>query len=215
MDIIIPVLNEEKILRERADYYSSLKRQARIIFVDGGSHDKTVELAKNFGKVIISSRGRAHQMNEGAKLCQSSHILFLHVDTFLSQDTLENVDKVLQNGICGGCFTLSISDKRFIFRIFEKLVNLRARYFKVMDGDLGLFIKKRYFEDLNGFDEVPLMEDIFFSRKIRKAGTITVLPDKIFVSSRKWDEQGFMPTFIEYTAAYLRFWTGQIRGEKS
>ena len=191
MNIVIPVLNEEKILREKEEYFHWLKSRARIIFVDGGSTDKTVELAKNYGDIVCSTRGRASQKNAGVDACQSENILFLHVDTFLNDDALAAMTSVLANGICGGCFTLVAEDKKFIFRIFERLVNFRAKTFKVIDGDLGLFVKRNIFEQLNRFDRVSVMEDILFSKKLRRAGKIVVLPETICVSSRKWYEKGF------------------------
>ena len=86
-------------------------------------------------------------------------------------------------------------------------MNFRAKVFKVMDGDLGLFIKKDTFHNLGGFDFVPIMEDILFSRKIRKAGKVSILPQTISVSARKWQKQGFIKTFLQYTKAYILLWT--------
>ena len=206
IDVIIPVLNEEKILREKKDYYTWLKTRARVIFVDGGSLDETVAVARNYGEVIVSRGGRPFQMNQGAAACQSPNILFLHADTFVTEDALGQIERALKNGICGGCLTMVIEDPRWIFRIFEKIVNFRARRFKIIDGDLGLFVKKEVFIRLDQFAEVPVMEDILFSRKLKKVGKVAVLPGKIFVSGRKWHEKGFVKTFGQYALAYLKLW---------
>ena len=203
-DIVIPVLNEEKILREQRDYYTWLKTQARIIFVDGGSVDRTAAMAKDYGDVVMSPPGRALQMNTGAKLCRSSNILFLHVDTFLNEEALKEMNHVLSNGVFGGCFSMRIAERGLIFRIFEKIINFRSRYLKIIDGDLGLFVKREVFTQLNQFDAVDVMEDILFSRKMRKAGKVRVLSSKIFVSARRWREKGFLKTFSQYTLCYLQ-----------
>lgn len=205
-DIVIPVFNEEKVLRESEKYYSWLKTQARIFFVDGASQDKTREIAGQYGRVICCQRGRAIQMNTGAALCRAPHILFLHVDTFLSPGALESIHAIFKKGFTAGCFSLAIDDDRWIFRFFEKLVNLRARRFKIIDGDLGLFVRKDVFYQVGRFDEVAVMEDILFSRKIRSAGRIIVLPDKIRVLSRRWHQDGFLNILFKYTKAYLRLW---------
>ncbi len=207
VDVIIPVYNEEKILREKAAYFNSLKNKARLIFVDGGSQDLTIEIAQNYGELIRSQQGRCHQMNAGAALADSTCLLFLHVDTSIEPEALEQIQSALQKGNCAGCLTLAIDDKHFIFRIFEGWVNWRARAFGVLDGDLGLFVNRDIFKTVGGFDPTPIMEDILFSRKIRKIARPHVLTEKIKASSRRWRDQGFLRTGMRYALAYLQLWT--------
>jgi len=210
-DIIIPVLNEEKILTENAKYYSALKHKARVVFVDGGSTDRTVEVAQNYGEVIASHRGRAIQKNRGAEVATGECLLFLHVDSFITDHALKSVSRVLtKRDIVGGCFTMRIQDKGWMFRLYEMAVNFRAKAFGVIDGDLGTFVRRDVFAQLGGFDCVDVMEDLMFGRRMRKAGLIRVLPDHINVSSRRWRERGFVRTFLDYTRAYLKLWTGRI-----
>ena len=210
VDIIIPVLNEERILEERDEYFQTLGQKANIIFVDGGSQDRTVELARRWGQAVISKRGRAVQMNQGAKFSSSDYLLFLHVDTWINPQVTSRIIEVLDNGCDAGCFQMTIDDPQWMFRIIEEIVNGRAKYFGVIDGDLGLFIKKDVFEGLGGFDEVPMMEDILFSKKLKNKYRIKILPSPIIVSSRKWYEQGFLKTLGAYAKAYLQFWFGMI-----
>ena len=212
IDIIIPILNEEKILTEQQGYYRSLKNKANIIFVDGGSRDRTVEAASAFGEVVFSEAGKGVQKNRGAAAAKGDVLLFLHVDTFLSDPALEQIDRAVGRGAAGGCLTMRIEDAHFMFRIYEQLVNFRARAFGVLDGDMGMFVRRDIFEKLGGFDPLPYMEDILFSDKIRKAHQAAVLEERIFVSSRKWHERGFLKTFGQYSRAYIQMWTGQLRG---
>jgi len=207
INIIIPVYNEEKILKEKAHYYEWLKTKGRLVFVDGGSFDRTVETALVYGQVLTSARGRARQMNKGVEETTEGHFLFLHVDTFISEKAIRDAVQILDNGTCGGCFTMEIDRKGLIFRIFENIVNLRARLFHVIDGDLGLFVKREAFNRVKRFDDIPIMEDIVFSRKLRKTGAVVVLPDQIIVSSRKWEKNGFLKTFGLYFLAYIQLWT--------
>lgn len=209
IDIIIPVLNEEKILKEKKDYYLWLKTRARVIFADGGSHDQTVSLAKEFGEVIVAERGRANQMNAGARVCRGSLLLFLHVDTFLNEESVSELENFYKRESFG-CFTMRIEEKGVVFRIFERLVNLRARSSGVIDGDLGMFVAREVFERLGGFDRVGIMEDILFSRKLRSVGRAVVLKGKILVSGRRWFEEGFFRTFLKYARAYVDLWTGRL-----
>lgn len=211
IDVIIPVLNEEEFLEGQAQYYEELKDKANIIFVDGGSQDKTVEFAKNYGKVIVSKQGRAMQKNAGVSVAVSDNLLFLHVDSLIDTNSLESIERALSNGVCGGCLTMSIADSAFIFRIFESAVNLRAKFIKVMDGDLGQFVRKDVFLQLGGYDQVPVMEDILFGKKLKRIGKIKVLPNVVKVSSRKWKERGFFKLLYQYMVSYLRLWTGRLK----
>ena len=208
IDIIIPVLNEEKILIEQAPHYRHLKTKANVIFVDGGSTDRTVQIAQDYGDVLTAPRGRALQKNAGASTTRSKYILFLHVDSSIEDNALEAIEQALDRGVVGGCLTMHIDDDRWLFRIYEKIINGRAKIFSVLDGDLGLFVERSIFEQVGSFDAVPIMEDIKFSVKLRRAGPIQILPQTIHVSSRKWHAQGFGKTFFLYTLAYLQLWTG-------
>ena len=127
IDIIIPVLNEEKILHEKRDYYVWLKEQGQIIFVDGGSRDRTAPLAQEFGRVIYCNPGRSSQMNQGALTGTGQYVLFLHVDTFITQQALRQINEAIGQRADSGCLTLAIDDSKFIFRIFEWLVNMTVK----------------------------------------------------------------------------------------
>jgi rSAM/selenodomain-associated transferase 2 len=208
--IIIPVLNEEKILTEEQQYYSGLQAKAEVIFVDGGSSDATREVARRYGRVVSSPPCRGIQKNRGAKEARTDCLLFLHVDTFISDGVLSGVPRALRHGAVGGCLTMRIDDEGRIFRLYERLVNARAKTFGIIDGDLGTFVRREIFERLRGFDRYPVMEDLLFAKRLRRAGRLAVLPQKIRVSSRKWHERGVIRTFCDYTIAYGKLVTGRI-----
>jgi rSAM/selenodomain-associated transferase 2 len=211
LDVIIPVLNEERILIEQEEYFRALKGMARIVFVDGGSSDRTVAVAQNYGEVISSQPGRGLQKNRGAQAAEGDHLLFLQVDAHIKEDTIAQVDYELNHGVEAGCLTMKIGDHGWMFRIYERVVNFRAKYFGIYDGDLGLFVNKKVFEQVGRFDHLPVMEDLIFAKKIRRAGKTKALPNIIYVSSRKWHDKGFLKTFLIYTLAYLQLWTGQLK----
>lgn len=211
LDIVIPVLNEERILIKKESYYKDLKEKFDIIFVDGGSTDRTVEIAKNYGTVINEKKGRAIQKNRGVKESKNDNLLFLHVDSFVNIDKVDKIGEVLDSGAIGGCFTMHIDDPKFIFRIYETIVNIRAKYLGIVDGDLGLFVKRKTFEKLGCFDHFLLMDDIIFSKRLRRLGKIQRVEDLITVSSRKWYEKGFIRTFWQYSLAYVLHWTGMLK----
>ncbi len=211
LDIVIPVFNEEEILRKRESYFRSLKTKASLIFVDGGSSDQTVKVAQGYGRVVSSALGRGVQKNCGAQLALSDYLLFLHVDTQISLESVDEVMRELNNGTRTGCFTLRIDDHRWIFRIFEMIINLRAKCFGIADGDLGLFVTKSIFEMIGRFDPLPLMEDIVISKKIRRITKLKILSDSILASSRKWQQKGFGFTLVRYTLNFFYLWTRCIK----
>lgn len=206
--IIIPVLNEAKILKERSEFYTKLSKCVEIIFVDGQSGDDTCQLAAQYGKVIRSQPGRGQQKNIGAQAANSEYFLFLHVDAMIDLDAFWELDAWMKARVDCGCFPLRVDDRRWIFRVYEWVVNIRARYFKVFDGDLGLFIRKEIFDQAGTFPQMALMEDIEFSKTLKRLSEIRIHPKAITVSSRKWDEQGFLRTLWNYSLCYIQFWTG-------
>jgi len=210
LDIIIPIYNEEKILIEREDYFRTLARKARVIFIDGQSTDRSRQVASGYADVLSSPRGRGIQKDAGGRYLTGENLMFLHADTTISPEALGKVEAALENGTDYGCLTLAIDDPAGIFKAFGAVVNFRARYCHVIDGDLGLFVKRAVYQRAGGFAPLPYMEDIELSGRLRKCGKAAILPEEIRVSSRKWKEQGFCPTLLRYARAYGELWTGAL-----
>ena len=150
------------------------------------------------------------QKNRGVESAKTNSLLFLHVDTEVSQDSVNKIEELLRNGCVGGCLTLKIEDDRLIFRIFERLVNFFAKRFNFIDGELGQFVKKEEFLRIGGFEKVKKMEDILFGRKLAKKTGFKILPQKIKASSRKWNEKGILNLLKEYTDIYVRYFLGRL-----
>lgn len=208
LSIIIPVLNEETILDEHQTYYRMLGRAAELIFVDGGSVDMTVWRAGRFGRVVTTRPGRSYQKNCGARQAGGDYLLFLNVDTFITEDVIHRTRDALRDGARAGCYTMRIRDTGLAFRIYEWAVNRRACRQAIVDADLGMFIRRDVFEELGGFDKMIIMDDILFSKRLRRRHPLTILDGAIEVSARKWHQQGFLKTFGQYSLAYLQLWTG-------
>jgi rSAM/selenodomain-associated transferase 2 len=209
ISIIVPVYNEARILRQKYRYFQRIKRHGEVIFVDGGSVDETVALARDLGKVILAPKGRGIQKNQGAAAARFPSLLFLHVDTEIDDAGFRFIRHMLSRGDPAGCFRLKVDDPQPLFRVFEWAVNTRARLWGILDGDLGFFTTRDVFQRAGEFDPLPVMEDILFSRKIGKIVRVRVLSHPIVVSSRKWREEGAIRTFYRYLTAYLKFWTGR------
>ena len=206
VSVIIPVYNEEATIRE---VLNSLPRDDKqeVIVVDGGSSDKTVELARQFPvRLVHTTKNRAFQMNEGARVARGNVLLFLHADTILEEGGLKAAQDCASAGYVGGCFSQKIDSDRIVYRIIEASGNLRARLFRVFYGDQAIFVRKDVFFKIGGFDNVGLFEDVIFSKKLRKEGKVRMLRDKACCSPRRWQKQGIVrATLINWliTAGFL------------
>jgi rSAM/selenodomain-associated transferase 2 len=205
VSIIIPIYNEQDILTKNLERFKDISQKAELIFVDGGSTDKSIDVARRYGKVLQSKRGRAVQMNQGAKCAQHDNLLFLHADNFISPETLLSIGRGVENGFIGGCLTQRINKDGIIYRIIEAQGNIRARVSKVFYGDQGIFVKKNVFFQLGSFPEVPIMEDVIFSKRLKGIGKTIVLPDIISVSPRRWDDGGITKTMLRYNLINIAF----------
>jgi hypothetical protein len=191
VSIVIPVLDEEaRIERQLRSLVESGPWQ-EVLVVDGGSDDRTVEKARSVGgvRVLGSARGRARQMNAGAKTATGDVLLFLHADVELPSDALRHVTAALaEPEVVAGAFrTWTVSDGRGgVFAPLLRLADLRSRYTGLPYGDQALFVRAGVFHRLGGFPEQPLMEDLAFSRILRRAGTIRTVPASVRVSGRRF-----------------------------
>ena len=194
ISIIIPVYNEEKIIRKvlgGLQYGDSIE----VIVVDGGSRDRTVEFAEQYPvKVVQSIKNRAVQMNKGAEAACGDVLLFLHADCIIEEGGLKAIQNYLRDGYHGGCLSQKIVSSNIIFRCIEASGNLRARWFRIFYGDQAIFVRKDIFLKVGGFDNIQLFEDILFSKKIKKEGKTILLNKKVFVSPRRWQENGVIKT---------------------
>jgi len=206
VSVIVPIYNEEKALTKNSPYLEKLKGYAELIFVDGGSADRSIEIAASYGKVLLSEKGRAAQMNYGAGFAQGNILFFLHADSIISVDTLRCIEsKLRDNSFIGGCLTQRIDREGLQYRLIESFGNIRARLTRVFYGDQGIFVRKDIFLKIGGFPEVPIMEDIIFTKKLRKAGKTIVLRDKILVSPRRWEKNGIIKTTLLFNLIIILF----------
>jgi len=207
LSIVIPIYNEQKILLNNMAFFNSLSNTTELIFVDGGSSDKSVEIANQYGKVLHSKKGRAAQMNRGGYSAKGNILLFLHVDNAIAQNTLTSIEKaVSENGFIGGCLTQRIDKKSPVYRFIEAQGNIRARLTKVFYGDQGIFVRKDAFFAIGGFPQTSIMEDALFTKKMRDFGKRVILPDKILVSPRRWEKKGILKTILLYNLIIILSW---------
>ena len=199
ISIIIPTFNEEKIIQQNlTNILSQVKEKDEVIVVDGDSCDRTQELIRQTSaRLICSARGRAIQLNVGAKHAAGEILFFLHADTIVEKDALNKIREAVQKkNFIGGCLSQEILNEKFYYKWIAFSGNVRAKLFKIFYGDQGIFVKKEIFAQVNGFDETLLFEDVIFSKKLRQVGPTIVLKEKIFTSSRCWDNYGIIKTSL-------------------
>ncbi|HYN40202.1 MAG TPA: TIGR04283 family arsenosugar biosynthesis glycosyltransferase [Thermoanaerobaculia bacterium] len=191
VSVVIPVLDEEARIEHQLRSLVESGPWHEVLVVDGGSSDRTVEKARSVGgvRVLGSARGRALQMNAGAREATGDAFLFLHADVELPSDALRYVAGALaEPEVVAGAFrTFTVSDGRGgVFAPLLHLADLRSRTTGLPYGDQALFVRAAVFHRLGGFPEQPLMEDLAFSRSLRRAGTIRTVPASVRVSGRRF-----------------------------
>ena len=203
--IIIPVLNEEKNIAKVLENISQLDGEKEIIVVDGGSIDNTVGIVEKKDVILLSSeKGRGCQMNKGAEIAKGETLLFLHADTKLPDNAILEIDKTMKAPeSIGGRFDVRFNDNRFIFKLIAFLMNRRSSLTGIFTGDQAIFIRKNIFKDIGGYLEIPLMEDIGLSKKMKKRGKTVGINDCVTTSARKWKEEGIIKTIL--LMWFLRF----------
>jgi rSAM/selenodomain-associated transferase 2 len=192
VSIIIPTLNEEKIIAKTLVSLRRLEGEFEIILVDGGSRDRTRDVAvvtlKQFpqSQLIDSPRGRGPQMNVGARAACGAVLLFLHADTVLPADAIRQISHVMNNSnIIGGNFALMFDGRDVWSRAFTRIYNWRRR-FGIYYGDSAIFVRREVFDRLGGFIDAPIMEDYDFCRKLERAGETALIESPAITSSRRW-----------------------------
>ncbi len=214
ISVIIPTLNEEAVLAKTLARTSVLQAD-ELIVVDGGSTDHTVPIAQAFcaniqnAQFIAAPRGRARQMNEGAKASRGDVLLFLHADTQLPEHARRLIDSAFSDlTVVAGRFDVHFDSSSPWSRIISAFMNRRSRLTGMSTGDQALFVRRQVFEQLGGFADIPLMEDIDFSRRLKRAGGTAALRDTVTTSFRRWETQGPLRTIFLMWALRFLYWIG-------
>lgn len=191
LTVIIPVWQAEATL---AETLASLRDADEIIVVDGGSTDRTVEIAHAFGaRTIVSPKGRGPQMNAGAAASQGDWLLFLHADTRLGPGWRASADVWRADSRAqrqAAVFRFTLDDAAWQARVIERMVALRIRLFGLAFGDQGLLIHRQFLADLGLFRPIVMLEDVDAARRIGKR-RLQVLPVPALTSARRWREDGW------------------------
>jgi len=207
--IVVPVFNEGQALRQSLQSFMDLSAD-ELVFVDGGSNDDTLAVLSQANALCLTSElGRAAQMNAGSEVVSSDIIVFIHADTVISKSDLLAMKKALsQLDVVGGRFDVRLSGTHPAFRLIEWMINQRSRLTKISTGDQCQFVRRDVFEAMGGFAAMPLLEDVGFSKRLKKLGRIACLRNKVITSSRRWEQHGVLSTVWLMWKIRLLYWLG-------
>ena len=209
MSVVIPTLNEEEHLEATLENVTR-EPDIELIVVDGGSSDRTAELALARGvRLLTTTAQRARQMNAGAAAASAPALLFLHGDTRLPPGFSGHVLELLAGrGTAGGAFRLAVAGPGWGLRVIEGLANARSRLLHLPYGDQGLFVMADLFRRLGGFPELPIMEDVVFVRRLNERGRIAIAPCPALTSDRRWRRLGILRTTLVNQVVLTGFFLG-------
>lgn len=200
ISVIIPTLNESAQITDGIEQTRQVG-DCEIIVVDGGSNDGTLAAAEQADQQLTSPPGRAKQQNMGAQASQADILLFLHADCRLPATAFADIKQALEDErVVGGCFRQRIDAPGWGYRAMEWGNNVRVHLLKWAYGDQAIFVRRQVFEELGGFPEVALMEDLYFMKKLKRYGRFRLVDSQLQISPRRWQKKGI----IRQT---LRNWT--------
>ncbi len=189
ISVVIPALNETETI---AACVASAARQAgdvEILVADGGSTDGTPERVPAPARVVTSERGRAAQMNAGARQTNGDVLLFLHADSRLHPAALSGLrEALLDPVVVGGTFTLRFDRRSPLLGLYAFFTRFRFRWFHY--GDQGIFVRRRVLERLGGFRAVPILEDADFLGRLGTLGRRALVRLPVTTSARRFEARG-------------------------
>lgn len=211
ISIVIPTYNEEKSIGKLILHLQ--KRSAgyitEIIVADGGSTDRTTDIARETGAITLQckNKGRGVQMNEGASVSKGEVLYFLHADTKTPDDFDQLIIQAYNKGYKSGCFRLLFDDSHWALRLYSWFTHFETTI--VRFGDQSLFVEKYLFTKIGGFNELlTVMEDQDVVRRLKKEGQFKLLEENVLTSSRKYRENGIFWLQIVFGLILMMYYTG-------
>ena len=210
ISVIIPAFNEEKALPNTLRALFMQQGDYEVLVVDGGSTDQTCAVLTEFGfqhpspraphaprLLLTAPKGRASQMNLGATQAESEWLLFLHADTVLPSGAIQRLnDMEGDQAILAGGFMHQFSGDDWRLKLISVLDNFRCRQSRIIYGDQALFIRRILFDELGGFPDQPILEDVAFCEKLIKVTTPVLLSPPVITDARKFLKMGVWCSFL-------------------
>ena len=218
--VIVPILNEQENLPKLLTQFGHFSFE-QVIFVDGGSSDDSwpflqelqkTQAAKSVNGItqflaIQSEPGRAKQMNAGASKAKNKTLLFLHADSLIADDCRKEIDKGLEKNAWGR-FDIRFQEHDWRMIIIAWFMNWRSRITGISTGDQAIFIRREFFDKLNGFADISLMEDVEFCKRALKLEKPYCSQSKVATSARRWLKNGVIKTVFLMWGFRLAYFLG-------
>ncbi len=221
ISIIVPIYNETNHVAQLLEHLCGLAGVDEVILVDASDHPQSratvsghlqalpkTHIASRIDLVISNQSGRALQMNLGAKSATGDILVFLHCDTRLPDEAMRLIRQVVENGYAWGRFDISLACKGWVYRLIERMVNLRSRLRRIGTGDQAMFVTADVFKQCEGYPEIALMEDIAMCKKLNRHGRPGLIKKAVVTSARRWQNQGVLETIFLMWKLRLLFWLG-------
>jgi rSAM/selenodomain-associated transferase 2 len=210
LSIVVPVLNEEAEISATLALIQPLRRRgAEVIVVDGGSEDRTLErIGEQADRVIIAPLGRASQMNAGGRLAAGEVLLFLHADTRLPREADRLVVEAMGGPRIWGRFDVAIAGRHRLLPVIAAMMNRRSRLTGIATGDQAIFVRRDAFLAVGGFPDIPLMEDVALSAKLKRLTPPACIGERVETSGRRWERHGVLRTVLSMWRLRLAYRLG-------
>lgn len=210
ISIIIPALNEAAHLPRLLAQLAPLRaRGAQLIVADGGSDDGSPERLAELAQWLPAPRGRARQMNAGAAQARAELLWFVHADTQLPADADQLIAAALADGKhCWGRFDVAISGRPWMLKVVANMINWRSALSGIATGDQAIFVRRSDFEMLGGFADLPLMEDVELTSRLRKISRPACIHQRLITSGRRWQQRGVWRTIFLMWRLRWAYWRG-------
>jgi rSAM/selenodomain-associated transferase 2 len=211
VSVVVPVLDEAGELPRALDRLAALAGAWEVLVVDGESRDRTVQLARTHPlgpRVLTAGRGRASAMNAGAAVASGDVLLFLHADTALPHDAYRHLAAALADpAVAGGSFRVRFGGGDRFAELLGAIAAVQQRL-GVVYGDSAIFARASVFRSLDGYRDLPIMEDYDFARRLRRAGRTVRLGAEVVTSDRRWRERGRLRTVSTWAAIQALYSAG-------
>lgn len=205
ISVIIPVYNEEHALPATLQRLAEQGLKHEVIIVDGGSKDRTCEIASHTARaqLLFVPKGRAAQMNAGARIARGEWLLFLHADTLLPKNALRKIAD-LESGVQAGGFKHRFSGQDWRLRLISWMNNLRCKITRVIYGDQALFVRRSLFERLGGFSEQAIIEDVALCENLLRVTRPVILDEYAITDARKFIKHGVWRSLMRVAVILIR-----------